>query len=469
MAFSMAWDVEVVEQPGADTVGWLTAFRRAVYACLLRRADALFEIGDAVLTAGPAPSLPYLSLEPVFRRSWGMAYQGLAEGRVDAEALRDVLVAHRPREWPCVFGVDASTIPRPWAATSPDREFHHASRAGRIGGAPVMAGWAWQWLSQLNFDADSWTAPQDVVRVGPGDDPRRRAVEQIIAHAARLAAAGERRTPLYVHDAGYDEAALTYDLGDHLDGPGAVQILVRIRDDRVLYRDPPPPVPGQAGRPRRHGKDRFECANPATWGTPDDELRLHDERYGTVNVKAWGGLHPKLACRGRFEGFGAPPIVKATIIRVEVEHLPGKRHKLSGPLWLWWAGPGRPDLDLCFRAYLHRFDLEHTYRFAKATLGWDDPALRHPDQFDRWTWLVICAINQLRLARTIAEDQPRPWERRRRPDRLTPGRVRRDFARLLPLLGTPANPPKPSKAGPGRPKGRRSVPAPRCDVIKKAA
>src|SRR6266568_4179314 len=93
VAFSMAWDAEVVEQPGADAVGWLTAFRRDVYACLLRRADALFELGDAVLTAGPVPSLPYLSVEPVFRRSWGMAYQGLAEGRVDAEALRDALVA----------------------------------------------------------------------------------------------------------------------------------------------------------------------------------------------------------------------------------------------------------------------------------------------------------------------------------------------------------------------------------------
>ena len=43
------------------------------------------------------------------------------------------------------------------------------------------------------------------------------------------------------------------------------------------------------------------------------------------------------------------------------------------------------------------------------------------------------------------------------------------FARLAALAGTLASPPKPSKAGPGRPKGRRSAPAPRYDVIKKAA
>jgi hypothetical protein len=51
----------------------------------------------------------------------------------------------------------------------------------------------------------------------------------------------------------------------------------------------------------------------------------------------------------------------------------------------------------------------------------------------------------------------------------TPGRVRRGFARLAAIAGTPASPPKPSKTGPGRPKGRRSTPAPRYDVIKKAA
>jgi hypothetical protein len=466
VAFIVADAKKLVDSGSPDALGELRAFRGEIYGCLSRRADALFELGDALLAARPALSLPHLSLEPVFRRGWGMVYQGLAAGRVDADALRDVLVARRPADWPCVFGVDASTIPRPWAATSPGRQFHHASKGGRVGGDPVVAGWSWQWLSQLNFDADSWTAPQDVVRVGPGDDPRRRACEQIAAHAGRLAAAGETRIPLYAHDAGYDEAALTHDLGEHLD---RLQVLVRIRDDRVLYRDPAPREPGRPGRPRRHGKDRFECADPATWGPPEGELTLHDDRYGKVEVKAWSGLHPKLFRRGRFAGFDQPPIIKATIIRVQVERLPGNRRALKAPLWLWWAGPGQPDLDLCWRAYLHRFDLEHTYRFAKTTLGWADPALRHPDQFDRWTWIVITAINQLRLARPIATDRPRPWEQRRRPGRLTPGRVRRDFARLLPLIGTPASPPKPSRAGPGRPKGRHNLPAPRHDVIKRAA
>jgi len=113
--------------------------------------------------------------------------------------------------------------------------------------------------------------------------------------------------------------------------------------------------------------------------------------------------------------------------------------------------------------------LEHTYRFAKHALGWDNAALRGPGQVSRWTWLIIAALTQLRLARPVAEDHRQRWERRRKPGKLTPGRVRRDFGRLAALAGTPASPPKPSRAGPGRPRGRTSTPATRHPVIKKAA
>src|SRR5215217_491439 len=44
----------------------LGAFRTELHACFLRRADALFELSDALLCAQtPLPSLPHLSLEPV--------------------------------------------------------------------------------------------------------------------------------------------------------------------------------------------------------------------------------------------------------------------------------------------------------------------------------------------------------------------------------------------------------------------
>jgi hypothetical protein len=117
--------------------------------------------------------------------------------------------------------------------------------------------------------------------------------------------------------------------------------------------------------------------------------------------------------------------VRGTVIRVQVQRVPA-RTQPPKVLWLWWAGPGELDLDLAWRAYVRRFDLEHTVRFAKQTLGWTTPRPRHPEQADRWTWLVLSAYAQLRLARQAAGDQRLPWERPR--PRLSPTRVRRGFS-----------------------------------------
>jgi hypothetical protein len=194
---------------------------------------------------------------------------------------------------------------------------------------------------------------------------------------------------------------------------------------------------------------------PGHLGQPDAELTVDDPRYGAVSVKAWAGLHPQLSRRGRFAEVEELPIVKATIIRVEVERLPGRRRKPKGPLWLWQAGPGLPDLDLCWRAYLHRFDIEHTYRFAKQTLGWDNPALRHPEQFDR------------RGLAGGSRDQPtapRPGHRRRQPPPLgTPPQARKAHSRpgppgFHPPTAPARHPRQPAKTQQARPRPTQRTP-----------
>ena len=105
--------------------------------------------------------------------------------------------------------------------------------------------------------------------------------------------------------------------------------------------------------------------------------------------------------------------------------------------------------------------LEHTFRLFKQTLGWTAPKIRDPAAGDRWTWIVITAHNQLRLARPLATDLRRPWEKPVAPDRLTPARVRRGFRHLRAKTPTPAGAPKPCGPGPGRPPGstnRRRAP-----------
>jgi len=179
-------------------------------------------------------------------------------------------------------------------------------------------------------------------------------------------------------------------------------------------------------------------------------------------------LHPELGRRGHWAEFEEPPIVKGTVIRVDVQHLPKPTSRTKKTLWLWVAGTD-VDLDIAWRAYLRRFDIEHTFRFVKNTLGWVTPSVCTPEQADRWTWLVVAAYTQLRLARTLVQDVRLPWERQRKPGQLTPARVRRGFRRLGPTLGTPASPPKGLSPGPGRPKGTRRKPRTRHPAIKKAA
>src|SRR5215212_9793522 len=285
-AESSRWvhDGHTMEPPDA-----LRAFRRSFYECFHRRADALFELADAILSAdGAAPSPAHLSLQPSHRRGWGSLYAALDRGRIDDEALRKLL-AHHPiasteGETP-VYAVDVSVWDRCDAECSPSRGFYyHPSR--HSAGRPIVAGWAFQWIAQLGFDRDSWTAPVDARRLHPLDDTDQTAAGQIRALVGRLDTGG--RVPLFVFDGGYDSAQLTLDLA----GAG-VAVLVRLRSDRCFYADPPPQARSpKGGRPRRHGA-KFNLADPTSWPAPPATLVTTDAQYGAVTVPAWAGLQPK--------------------------------------------------------------------------------------------------------------------------------------------------------------------------------
>ncbi len=180
------------------------------------------------------------------------------------------------------------------------------------------------------------------------------------------------------------------------------QILVRLRAGRRFYGDPSlSDPPAHIGRPRRHGP-KMKCSEPSTWPEPSAEHHCEEAGYGSVRVRAWAELHPKVR---NYEGRGSRrplPIVVGTLILVEVERLPrGESRREPRVLWLWWHGPEgtAPDLDLLWRSYVRRFDLEHTFRFLKQSMGWTTPRVRHPEQADLWSWLVVAAYTQLRLAR----------------------------------------------------------------------
>jgi DDE superfamily endonuclease len=456
-------------EPAGDSAAVLAAFRRDFYQCLTRRADALFELTDAVLcTDGPVRSLVDLSLAAEHRRGHGALYDGVNSGRIDVDRLRVSLAAvvpPRAADGRIVLAVDVSNWLRPDAVASPQRLFCHVYGRAK-GQAQMIPGWPYSVVAALERGRTSWTAVLDAVRLGPADDATAVTADQLRAVVDRLIAAGHHRPGdpdiLIVADAGYDVTRLAYVLGDL-----PVELLGRIRADRVLRLPKPPRTDGTNGRPPKHGRE-FALDKPDTWPPPQHHTSTQTTRYGTAQAASWDRLHPRLTRRTCWlDHHGDLPVIEGTLIRLQVEHLPGDRD--PKPVWLWSSRTGAnvADVDRWWQSFLRRFDLEHTFRLFKQTLGWTRPKIRTPQAADRWTWLIITAYTQLRIARPMAADLRRPWERPAPPGRLTPARVRRGFRNIRPTTALPASAPKPAKPGPGRPPGSRNRrPAPHHDVGK---
>jgi len=449
----------------------LIGFRQAFYGCLSARADELFELTDALLCSqGPVRSLVDLSLAPEHRRGHGGLYDGLNHGGVEIARLRRAVSGlNLPRmDGRIVLAVDVSPWLRPDAETCPDRLFCHVHGRAR-NTAQLIPGWPYSMVVALQSGRTSWTAVLDAVRLGPADDATAVTAQQLRDVVDRLRSGGHWREGdpdiQIMMDSGYDVTRLAFVLADL-----PVQLIGRLRSDRVMLRPAPERRAGEsrtAGRPPRHGPV-LVLADPGTWPAPDQATSTTTTRYGTAAAAAWNRLHPRLTHRGAWlDHHGVLPIIEGTLIRLQVDHLPGDRK--PKPLWLWSSDPATTaeGLDRAWQAFLRRFDIEHTFRFLKQVLGWTAPKIRDPAAADRWTWLIITAHTQLRLARDLTTDLRRPWERPCPPGRLTPARVRRGFRHLRPKIGLPASAPKPARPGPGRPPG---IPnqhrAPRHDIGK---
>jgi hypothetical protein len=458
--------ISVHDGDPVETLGRLARFRREFHRCLTARADALFELTDALLCGdAPVRSLVELSLTGEHRRGHGSLYAALNRGRIDVEALKTAVAAvavPRAADGRIVLAVDVTCWLRPEAHTSPQRMLCHTYGRGKdthIG----VPGWPYSLVTALETGRSSWTAPLDIRRLVPGDDTATVTAVQLRDVVERLITAGHwqpgDKDIWIVADAGYDGPRLALLLTDL-----PVKMLVRMRSDRVLRRRAPSERAGN-GRPPRHGTE-FVFGDPASWGTPDTATVTDTRLYGLATARSWNALHPRLTHRTAWTNHtGVLPIIEGTVVLLTVDRLPSGA--TAKPVWLWWSHPEATaaQTDLLWQAFLRRFDIEHTFRMFKQTLGWTCPKLRDPAAADRWTWLLIAAYTQLRLARCAVADLRRPWERATAPGRLTPARVRRGFRHLHRKAGNPAAAPKPSRPGPGRPPGRRNNrPAARHDV-----
>ena len=184
----------------------LRGFRARLYECLELRADALFELADAVLCADrPVTSLVQLCLEPEFTRGHGALYDALSAGRIDDERLFSLLASELPSavdgpeahswiaehdvidheilekalagltpqdaaqvrdagaRWRRVrVAVDATAYPRPDAWCSPGREHVHNGACHCKGSSKTAPGWEYQLAAVAGHLRTAWAGVIDI-------------------------------------------------------------------------------------------------------------------------------------------------------------------------------------------------------------------------------------------------------------------------------------------------------------------
>lgn len=420
-------------------------FREELYQSLEQRADAGLDLIDALSSATEVESPVVVSQSPLFRRQFSSVYDFLQHGLLNWWQLRRLLNRYQPddAETVCgyeVYAVDCTDDEHPEADTLPDRG---QSRKGRA--ASLTIGHRYSWLARLLKRGTSWCMPQDVTRVATDSTDSQVAVEQV-----KQLDAQSDRLKVVVADSLY---------GNHIFLSvfllvTTVFTLVRLRSNRVLYEDPPPPEDNKRGRPRKHGA-KFKLSDPSR---PPDRCQIVNLLGQTIRLQAWHGLH-----------FYKLPALVGLVLRVEFLRADGQP-RYKRPLFLFWTGSTQvPLLDLAYM-YLWRFAIEHMFRFLKQHLGLStsrSPSLTYNQV---WLWSCALAYAQLVLMRHAVADQRPPWHPRQRqgqPVAMTPRQVQRAALPFLLELGTPAQPPQPAGKGTGRPVGFRPEPRKRYSVVKK--
>jgi hypothetical protein len=412
----------------------LVDFRLQVYASFSFRADALFELVEALLLSPILRSAVEVSQSPLFRRRFASVYDALAHGKINPTALRRALVATEPAEAVTVAGyavyaLDTTIAPRPDAKTVPDR-----SKVYSAAHAKAIPGHQFSWLGRVLAVGQSWFAPREVVRVPAQSTPGEVGAEQV----QRLAADPPPTQPkVVVVDSHFPVPSF---LRAFVGMAPRVVVLARLAANRVLYAVPPPPT-GKRGRPRRHGA-KLSLHHP---GPPErqETARLLGQ---TVRISAWTNYHLRKV-----------PTLVGLVVRVEFLRADGTP-RYKRPLWLFWSGPATTALADIVTMYLLRFAIEHYFRFLKQKLGLLAAHLGDLGPIETWVQVVALAHWQLLLARDLVQPVYRPWDPTARQDpnrRLTPGQVLAAWPIFSRTLGSPAAAPRHAGKAPGRAPGQQ--------------
>jgi hypothetical protein len=458
-------------------------FREQLYNQFEHCSDSAMDLLDALCSNIQSPSVVQLSLNPLFRRGYSALFKTLGgnlfakPSEEDAsqskgkqlqslDLISQVIPLPKQRHF-FLFGLDCTSISRPFAETLKDRGMVHQPTPIK-GNKPITIGHSYSMLAVLpeRNDRDSpWTIPLDMSRVPTESNGTQMGIAQLNTVLSHPNLPWSDSLCVSVVDSAYGNKKFLAPLHEH---PNLVTV-VRARSNRIFYQSP---VQSQAPRTKGHPLwygERFALADEQTWHEPNEITHTtYQTRRGRtieVTITVWHNM----LMRG---GKGLPTHqCPFTLLRVVSVDEAGRT--LWRPMWLIVMGDRREEISSlqAYQSYRQRFDLEHTFRFQKQNLllnGFETPEVEHEEQ---WIDLVNLAYVQLWAAHLLVVALPRPWETNLKPSdpstRISPSKVQQGWNSIISQLGTPAVLPKPRGNSQGRQLGQSQTPRPRLPVIKK--
>jgi hypothetical protein len=413
---------------------------------MVKRADAIFDLIDALTVAGHVDSPVALSEESPFRRKFSFIYDTLRQGEFDFDLLLQVLHEYQPANSEelagCeVYAMDCTPNERPEAETLEDRGSLKAQKD-----EPVRYGHKYSWLGRLVHWGTSWVAPVDIRRVDSSLSDSQVGALQVeeldVRNPKQKAVVGDS---LY----GNNIFLAVFLVVKH------AFALVRLRCNQVFYERPKPHLKGTRGAPAKHGA-KFKLSKPSRAPDRTETFLLGEQ---TVTLQAWNGLH-----------FKKLSDLVGMVLRIEFLR-PDGTPRYQRPMWLFWTGPETTPLQELCRMYLWRFAIEHLFRFLKQHMGLNANQSTDQVSTDQWMWLCALAYWQLLLMRDEVKPSRPAWfpaGTKAKTQGLTPGQVQRSALAFLVQLGTPAKNTRPAGKGKDRSKGYRPAARTRFPVVKKA-
>lgn len=416
-----------------DHLNQLRDFRHQAYISFDKRADALFELLDAVKQMPAINSFVELSLAPAFKRQWHSTYAALSDSVIDADRINRLCLWHVPKKQELFFALDVMNVRRANSETLKERMICHGAQREAFGKG-LIVGLPYSILAYCENAQSSWAMSVNTKRVEPEQKAVEIAASQIKWLIKNLDSDQEASVAL---DGSYGNK----EFFRLLQGQKSFAV-VRLRDDRLLYHRPREPD-GKQGRDPKYGAE-FKFGKEETYGEPAEVLEFYDEKHGKVRLEKWENLRFRIA----------KEVIELEVIRSQI-HL--EKEKPPKPRWYGiYNGTGKPtQLKRAYQTVKHRWTIEPANRFKKDRLFAEKPQVREAASVDIWLTLLQILEWEIYLWRPLAKDERMPWQGELNLEQLTPGRVLRSLGNNLMEVGTPARESLPRGKSPGWEKGRR--------------